>query len=130
MKRTFFSAACVVGAMTLTSIAPAYAIGGNDPISGIDIIIKKNPGSKPIKPFEVDERTLAHLNELKGDDRAEFLMKVIAERTDGDERFVRDGTVVRGKQICSKCEIGPSIDVKFSSGEVTYTVDLRLHGVK
>jgi hypothetical protein len=119
MKRTFFSAACVAAAMTLTSIAPAYAICGSDPISGIDIIIKKNPGSQPIKPFEVDERTLAHPNELKGDDRAEFLMKVIAERTDGDERFVCDGTAVLGKQICSKCEIGPNIDVKFRSGEVT-----------
>ena len=28
-----------------------FAQGGDDPIDGIDIIIKKDPGSQPIMPF-------------------------------------------------------------------------------
>ena len=37
-------------AAALMSAPAAWAIGGDDPINGIDIIIKKNPGSQPITP--------------------------------------------------------------------------------
>jgi hypothetical protein len=39
-------------------------IGGNDPISGIDIIVKKNPGSKPL-PNPGNDLLIDQINKLE-----------------------------------------------------------------
>lgn len=126
MKYNFFSNALIATVLTVTSIAPAFAEGGNDPIPGVDIIISKDPSLVPIQPFSVSDSSMKQLNSLKGDDRAGYLMKVIAERIKGDDGFVRNGTAALREKICSKCEIGKSIHVKFRSGKTTYTLDIKL----
>ena len=45
-------------AIAVALSASAFAQGGNDPISGIDIIIKRDPGSQPIKPGEYGQEEI------------------------------------------------------------------------
>ena len=45
-------------AAALMSAPAAWAIGGNDPIEGIDIIVKENPGSQPITPGRFGEKEI------------------------------------------------------------------------
>ena len=54
-----------------------YAIGGNDPIDGIDIIIKKNPGSRPITNFSLGDKSVIKANALQGERRSSYLTKII-----------------------------------------------------
>ena len=58
----------------------SYGIGGNDPISGIDIIIKKNPGSKPITNFSLGNGAIKQANTLEGKKRVSYLTKVINDQ--------------------------------------------------
>ena len=53
-----------------------FAIGGNDPISGIDIIAKLDPSSQPIANFSLSEKDIKQYNELKGGHH-NFLSKAI-----------------------------------------------------
>ncbi len=77
-KRTFLAAGAALAATTLTPMA-ALAIGGNDPIPGIDVIVKLDPsGSKPIAPFSLTDDEMARFNQRKGRDRADYLAGIIA----------------------------------------------------
>ena len=128
--KRIFSAAIVASTLMAAGTTTGFAQGGNDPISGIDIIIKEDPGSQRIKPFSVGKSSMKRLNSLNGDDRASYLMSLIAKRIDADKGVVRHGTAALRKQICSKCEIGRSINVKFKSGKTTYSLGLRLSGIE
>ncbi|MEM5472974.1 hypothetical protein WNZ14_14670 [Hoeflea sp. AS60] len=128
IKRVF-SAAIIATTLMAAGTTAGFAQGGSDPIVGIDIIIKKDPGSQPIKPFSVGKSSMTRLNSLNGDDRAAYLMGLIAKRIDADKGVVRNGTAALRKKICSKCEIGRSINVKFQSGKTTYSVMLKLSGI-
>lgn len=44
--------------IALMSAPAAWAIGGDDPIEGIDIIVKENPGSQPITPGQFGEKEI------------------------------------------------------------------------
>lgn len=65
----------------LASPFTAFAIGGDDPINGIDIIIKKNPGSaRPIAPIRITGGTLKKYNSLKASGRAVYLSKIVSQK--------------------------------------------------
>jgi len=128
--KRIFSAAIIAATLMAAGTTTGFAQGGSDPIPGIDIIIKLDPSSQPIKPFSVGSSSMKRLNSLNGDDRAAYLMSLIAKRIDADKDVVRDGTAALGKQICSKCEIGRSINVKFKSGKTTYSLGLKLSGIE
>jgi len=127
--KRIFSAAIIATTLMAAGTTTGFAQGGDDPIPGIDIIIKEDPASRPIKPFSVGKSSMKRLNSLNGDDRPAYLMSLIAKRIDADEGVVRNGTAALRKQICSKCEIGRSINVKFQSGKTTYSVALKLSGI-
>ena len=65
-------------ALALPSLS--FAIGGNDPIIGIDIIILKDPSSQPIADFSFSETEMNQYNELRGEDRHAYLTKVIVPK--------------------------------------------------
>ncbi|MEM5472973.1 hypothetical protein WNZ14_14665 [Hoeflea sp. AS60] len=127
--KRIFSAAIIATTIVAAGTTTGFAQGGNDPISGIDIIVKLDPSSQPIKPFTVGKSSMNRLNSLNGDDRAGYLMGLIAKRIDADKGVVRNGTAALRKRICSKCEIGREVNVKFKSGKTTYSVALKLSGI-
>jgi hypothetical protein len=127
-KRSFITAATALAfsatLMTTVGLRPAFAIGGDDPINGIDIIIKKNPGSQPIKPFSLTEREIKQLNVLKGADRPMFVLKTVAVRIDAGENFVKSGMNALGTIWCGPCKMRDEIEVQFTDAKVTYTLGL------
>ena len=68
----------ILAATTALSSA-AFAQGGDDPISGIDIIMKKDPSQEPIKPVSFGEEELKKLNSLKGMDRPALIAGYAAQ---------------------------------------------------
>ena len=68
--------------LSLTLAVPtlSLAAGGNDPIIGIDIIIKKNPGSQPIANIPFTNSEIDQYNELRENDRPAYLNKVIVPK--------------------------------------------------
>ena len=66
--------------LTLAIPSLAFAAGGNDPITGIDIIIKKDPGSQPIANIPFTDSEMSQYNELKENDRPAYLNKVIVPK--------------------------------------------------
>ncbi len=62
-KHTFLTAAAALTLSLAMGAAPASAQGGDDPIEGIDIIIRDLPGSRPIAPVSVgdDENEAAEM---------------------------------------------------------------------
>jgi len=123
-RRSFITTAAAITASLMLASAPALAQGGNDPIEGIDIIIKKDPGSHPIKPFSLGAGQIKTLNQLKGADRPTFVLKSIAGRIDAGDSFVQSGMKALGKIWCGPCKMADEFTVKFRDGEVTYTLDL------
>ena len=69
----------ILAATTALSSA-AFAQGGNDPIEGIDIIMKKDPSEEAIRnPFSFGEEELKTLNSLKGMDRPALIAGYAAQ---------------------------------------------------
>jgi len=66
--------------LTLAVPSLSLAAGGNDPIKGIDIIIKKNPGSQPIANIPFTDSEINQYNELRENDRPAYLNKVIVPK--------------------------------------------------
>jgi len=85
--------------LTFAATQPALAIGGNDPIEGIDIIIKRNPGSRPIKPISLGDKQLAMLSEMRSKEGAQFLGEIILKHLGpgggAGKADVRDLTLAR-----------------------------------
>ncbi|MBT2131381.1 hypothetical protein [Aliiroseovarius lamellibrachiae] len=113
------------------SALPANAIGGNDPISGIDIIIKKDPGSRPIKPLSLSGGQLKKLNGLKGKDGAMYLAEVIAKHLAGQEccgkvnmEDVMASPLV--KEWCGPCKMVDEISFKFKAQDAIFAVTLKI----
>lgn len=65
--------------LSLTLVLPSlvFAAGGSDPITGIDIIIKKDPSSQPIANIPFTDSEMNQYNELRENDRPAYLNKVI-----------------------------------------------------
>ncbi|WP_201593212.1 hypothetical protein [Psychrobacter sp. Pi2-51] len=66
--------------VTLAIPSLALAAGGDDPITGIDIIIKKDPGSQPIANIPFTDSEMNQYNELRENDRPTYLNKVIVPK--------------------------------------------------
>ena len=68
--------------LSLTLAVPSltFAAGGNDPITGIDIIIKKDPSSQPIANIPFTDSEISQYNELRENDRLAYLNKVIVPK--------------------------------------------------
>ncbi|MDN5565387.1 MAG: hypothetical protein L0G25_01195 [Psychrobacter sp.] len=66
--------------LTLAVPSLSLAAGGNDPIKGIDIIIKKDPGSQPIANIPFTDSEMSQYNELRENDRPAYLNKVIVPK--------------------------------------------------
>lgn len=134
-RRTTVFAGLSALMLSLTTPLPVLAIGGDDPIGGIDIIIKKDPGSQPIKPFSLSEGQLEKLSGLKQKDGARFLSEIIAEhitKADGNgggKVSVQDlSFVALADEWCAPCKMVNSVAVKFKDPEsgTTYSVLLKL----
>ena len=67
-----------IAAITLALIysTAAFAQGGDDPIEGIDIIVKKDPSQEAIMAGSFNPDELKVLNTLKGMDRPAYMAKV------------------------------------------------------
>lgn len=66
--------------LTLAVPSLSLAAGGNDPIKGIDIIIKEDPGSQPIANIPFTDSEMSQYNELRENDRPTYLNKVIVPK--------------------------------------------------
>lgn len=66
--------------LTLAVPSLSFAAGGNDPITGIDIIIKKDPSSQPIANISFTDSEINQYNELRENDRPAYLTKVIVPK--------------------------------------------------
>ncbi|QCO55345.1 hypothetical protein EOK75_05880 [Pseudorhodobacter turbinis] len=128
LRRTFLLGAAAFGMSMMAGLSPALAIGGNDPIPGIDIIIKKDPGSQPIKPFSLNGGEIKMLNGLKGADRPAFVLKTVAKHIGEDGEFVGSGMKALGDIWCAPCKMVNDISVKFPVGKTTYMLDLHIYG--
>lgn len=120
--------------LSLTTPLPVLATGGDDPISGIDIIIKENPSLVPIKPFSLTDGQLEKLSGLKQKDGARFLSKIIADHIakaggGGGKVDVQDlSFAALADEWCAPCKMVNSIAIKFKDPDsgVTYSVLLKL----
>jgi hypothetical protein len=107
----------------------SYGIGGNDPINGIDIIIKKNPGSKPITNFALGNGVIKQANALAGKKRANYLTKVINDQlnkqTAGQFKG-KEWQSVLSKNIssikCFSCKDAKTFN--FKSKEASYSIQI------
>lgn len=66
--------------LTLALPSLSLAAGGNDPITGIDIIVRKDPGSQPIANIPFTDSEMSQYNELRENDRPAYLNKVIVPK--------------------------------------------------
>lgn len=125
-KREFLNAAALTAGFISLSVLPVWAQGGDDPIEGIDIIVKEDPSAAPIRPYSLSGRDLDGFNALNGDDRPAYLMAVIAKHIDARDGFVRASTEALSKYMCSDCEIGREINIAFAADDVKYEIALRI----
>jgi hypothetical protein len=130
LRRTFLFGAAAFGMSMMAGLSPALAVGGNDPITGIDIIIMKDPSSQPIKPFSLNGGDIKMLNGLKGADRPAYVLKTIAKRIDAGDEFVASGMKALDDIWCGPCKMVNDISVKFPVGKTTYLLELHIHGEK
>jgi len=113
--------------MTTVFSITALAQGGNDPIEGIDIIMKEDPSLAPIKPFSMTGDEMAQLNRIKGVGRMELILKAASKRVKADEGFIKSGMSVMGKDWCGECPWPEKASHQFKSGKTTYKLDLKFH---
>lgn len=78
LKLSILSLTIALPSLALSSLA--LAAGGNDPITGIDIIIKEDPGSQPIANIPFTDSEISQYNELRENDRLAYLNKVIVPK--------------------------------------------------
>ncbi|WLP94225.1 hypothetical protein [Psychrobacter sp. M13] len=78
LKLSLLSLTIALPSLALSSLA--LAAGGDDPITGIDIIIKKDPGSQPIANIPFTDSEMSQYNELRENDRPAYLNKVIVPK--------------------------------------------------
>ena len=78
LKLSILSLTIALPSLALSSLA--LAAGGNDPITGIDIIIKEDPGSQPIANIPFTDSEISQYNELRENDSLAYLNKVIVPK--------------------------------------------------
>ncbi len=78
LKLSLLSLTIALPSLAFSSLA--LAAGGNDPITGIDIIIKEDPGSQPIANIPFTDSEISQYNELRENDRLAYLNKVIVPK--------------------------------------------------
>lgn len=120
-----FKTALIAATMAIGVAQPIWAQGGNDPIEGIDIIIKKDPGSKPINPFGFDAAVMEQINALKGDNRPTYALKVIAEEIGAGKEFVTAGAKAFEDIWCGPCKMADEVFVKFQAEEASFGLTVR-----
>ncbi len=124
-KRKLLAITTFFAVTTVAGISPALAIGGNDPIPGVDIIILKDPSSQPITSVPFGSEQLAKLNALRNADRPVFVLETVAARIGEGEGFVKSGMAALGKVWCGTCEMADSVEVKFREGAASYQLALK-----
>lgn len=124
-KRQFLKSAAALGMVMTLGISPANAQGGDDPIGGIDIIVKKDPASRPVAEISFSGREVKQFNQLKGRDRSAYLAKVLAPHLAkfGEGRTQDEWAKVLaealGNSWCGPCRTGDknlTRTVKFKDG--------------
>ena len=116
-----------IAAMTTVFSISALAQGGDDPINGINIIMKEDPSLAPIKPFSMTPDEMGQLNRIKGVGRMELILKAASKRAKVDEGFMKSGMSVMGKDWCGECPWPETASYTFKNGEITYKLDLKYH---
>lgn len=110
----------------MTSLAsPMWAQGGDDPIPGIDIIIKEDPSLVPIKPFSFDTAEMKQINALKGNDRPAYALKLIAREIGAGGAFVASGAKALEGIWCGPCKTDRELGVEFDAEGVTYNLTVK-----
>lgn len=134
LKPTIFGLT-MAASVSLSLVEAAYAQGGNDPISGIDMIIKEDPGSRPIRPLSLSTREIKQLNKLKGNARPKFLAKVItprlakiSERAEASINWNKELQQGLSDHWCGPCKMATSFTLisKSKDPEVTYKVNFNI----
>lgn len=129
-KRKFLTLTTALAFTAMTGLSPAWAAGGSDPIIGIDIIIKKDPGSQPIAAVPFADEALAKLNALSGADRPAFVLQTVAAHVGAGDGFVKSGMEALGKIWCAPCKMADRIEVTFPDDDATYTLGLTFHSAE
>jgi hypothetical protein len=131
-KRTFLSHATALFVSASFAVGPALAQGGDDPIPGIDIIVKKDPGSQPVMDTSFDRGSLANLNEMKGQDRPKYITSVVYELTSEvgfDRSFREDLHKALSSNWSEKYRPEETtINARSDDGEQRYTVTVVIKG--
>ncbi len=135
-KRAFLAASAGLAAASLAPMA-AFAIGGDDPIEGIDVIVKKDPsGSKPIAPFSLTGDEMARFNRRQGRERADYLAGIIAMRiAESDKQIPVDELYeafakAMGESWCGPCrmkdgKIVNQVKVPWRDGGITALITAK-----
>jgi len=97
-----------LAAITTALSTLALAQGGDDPIEGIDIIMRRDPSQAPIKPFSLNYDEIKQINAIKGVGRMELILKAAAKRTKTQEGFVKAGNALGPKKQAISLKIAIS----------------------
>lgn len=119
------TAALTATALMVSFANPIWAQGGDDPMPGIDIIIKEDPSLVPAKPMTFDQAQMKQINALKGDDRPIYALKVIAEEIGAGKGFVAAGAKAFDGIWCGPCKMADELAVKFRADDVAFSLTVR-----
>lgn len=120
------------GATTLAASLPAWATGGDDPMPGIDIIIKLDPSGDPIKPTSLTKAQLEKLNGMNIEEGVHFLSKIIADHLHKaapdccGKVSVKDISAHLGKEWCGPCKMVNEVFFKVPMGDSTLLITLLI----
>lgn len=92
-RRIFLTNASALFVAANFMATSALAQGGDDPIPGIDIIIKEDPSLIPVMDASFGRDPLAKLNDMKGQDRPEYITSVVSDlvkKVELDRSFQED----------------------------------------
>ncbi|PCJ76726.1 MAG: hypothetical protein COA53_00435 [Rhodobacteraceae bacterium] len=124
-KRQLLKTTVAAGFIAILGGIPAFAEGGNDPIGGIDIIVKEDPGSQRVVKFSLSGGEVKRFNALKGSERSAYLAKIAAPYLAkvGEGRSEKEWagmlTDALGDNWCGPCRmVGETLarDVKMKDG--------------
>ena len=131
LKRRLALATTLAAALTLSlPLAASADQGGDDPISGIDIIIKQDPSSQPIRNLTLSDRQLDKLGQMKGKDGARYMAEIIVKHIAGGGG---GGKVAMGDIMAAFLDYGCppmpwshcGMDINVKGAEAVYTIKLK-----
>lgn len=121
---------------TLALPTIGFAQGGDDPMPGIDIIIKIDPSGDPIRHVSLSSGEIKQLNKLKGKARPNYLAKIVAPRlaklSQGSEPPINWTKTLQqgiGKHWCGPCKMVTSFSVvaKTKEPKTAYKATFKIH---